>query len=169
MPTTVIVLLGVSGSGKSTVGAALADRLGWRFLDGDAFHPAGNRAKMAAGRPLTDDDRWPWLAELAGLVDTAARTGDATVLACSGLKKRYRDLLRGGLAAVSLVLLDCDRTELRRRLSERSAHFFPADLLDSQLAALEPPLPAEEILTVNGDRDPGEIIDDIKTRLSLAG
>ena len=143
-----MILAGVSGSGKTTVGRLLADRLGWPFADGDSFHPAASVAKMAAGIPLTDDDRWPWLAAIGAWMDARIAAGGSGVVACSALKRRYRDVLRQGRPEVRLVFLDVSRDEDLARLRARSGHFFPAALMDSQFADLEPPEPAEGALVM---------------------
>ncbi len=135
-----MILAGVSGSGKTTVGRLLADRLGWPFADGDSFHPAANVAKMTAGIPLTDDDRWPWLAAIGAWMDARIAAGGSGVVACSALKRRYRDVLRQGRPEVRLVFLDVSRDEDLARLRARSGHFFPARLMDSQFGDLEPPV-----------------------------
>jgi gluconokinase len=144
----VIVITGVSGSGKSTVGAALAGRLGWDWADGDAFHPGANIAKMAAHQPLTDADRLPWLDEIGRWIDKTAETGRPAVIACSALKRSYRDRLRAHRPEVRMVYLLADRETLHRRLADRRGHMFHADMLASQLAALEPPTPDEHVLMV---------------------
>lgn len=135
----VIVVTGVSGSGKSTLGRALAADLGWPFVEGDDHHPPGNVAKMARGEPLDDADRAPWLARLRDLVAAWVAAGEDGVLACSALKARYREALAGASGAVRFVFLGGSPAVLRERLHGRQGHFMPADLLESQLAALEPP------------------------------
>jgi len=139
-----VVVMGVSGSGKSTVGAALADALGLRFVDGDSLHPAANVAKMAAGIPLDDADRAPWL-DAIGQVLAAG----PVVVACSALKGQYRDRLRAAAPTLQLVFLDGSRTLLASRMAARPGHFMPTSLLDSQLATLEVPGPDEHALTVD--------------------
>lgn len=144
-----VVVMGVSGAGKTAVGAAAAAAVGRRFLDADDLHPQRNRDKMAAGHPLTDEDRWPWLDRVA---DAAA--GEPTVVACSALRRVYRDRLRErvpGHRTIAFVELDVSREELERRLAARSHAFMPASLLDSQLATLEPLQPDEPGLRVSAD------------------
>jgi gluconokinase len=148
-----IVVMGVSGSGKSTVGALLAEQLGVPFEDADALHPAANVAKMAAGIPLTDVDRWPWLALVGQALHAASRTG--LVVACSALKRAYRDAILAEAPAVRFVYLHGSRELLAQRLGHREGHFMPASLLDSQLATLEPLEPDEPGITVDITEDPG--------------
>ena len=137
----ILVVMGVSGSGKSTVGAALAASLGWRFLDADDFHPPANVAKMAAGTPLADDDRWPWLDRLAAELTGILGRGEGAVLACSALKEAYRErLARAG--DVRFVYLEGDQATIAQRLASRQHQYMPATLLASQFAALQPPTQA---------------------------
>lgn len=142
----VIVIMGVTGSGKTTVGERLARDLGWEFLDADDFHPAANKAKMHAGIPLTDEDRWPWLSALHDALARALAEGRGAVLACSALRSSYRDVLSDRLEGVRFVLLEGDRALLQARLGNRPGHFMNPALLDSQIATLERPADA---LTVN--------------------
>lgn len=139
-----LVVIGVSGSGKTTVGRRLAAELGWEFLDADAFHPPENVAKMAAGQPLTDADRAPWLAALARVLAEAVGAGRGVVLACSALKRAYRDVLRSAGPGVAFLYLRCEPDLVRERVAARPGHFFPAALVDTQFAALEEPDPAVE-------------------------
>jgi len=134
----IVVVMGVSGSGKTTVGEALAGRLGWRFLDADDFHPPANVAKMAAGKPLTDDDRWPWLDRLAGELRAINVTGGHAVLACSALRQAYRDRLAGA-GDVRFVHLAGDLPTIAARLEARQHRYMPASLLASQFSTLEVP------------------------------
>lgn len=161
----VLVLMGVSGSGKSTVGGALAGRLGWDLGEGDDLHPDANVAKMAAGHPLTDDDRWPWLARVRAWIDEHIAAGRPGLVTCSALKRAYRDVLRDG--HVVFVYLAADRDELQARLTARQDHFMPAALLDSQLADLEPPDPDEQVLTVESRSSPTEAAELIIDQLRL--
>jgi len=135
----IVVVMGVSGSGKTTIGRQLAARLGCEFLDGDDFHPPENVARMAAGTPLTDDDRWPWLDRLNALLRQRAARGESAVLACSALKESYRTRLTQGLARCEIVHLRGSIDLIRSRLATREHRYMPAALLESQFAALEPP------------------------------
>lgn len=134
MPQSIVVM-GVSGAGKSSVGQALATQLGAQFIDGDTLHPEANVKKMAAGVPLTDEDRWPWL-HLVG-TQLSASTDSATIVACSALKRSYRDAIRAAAPATTFILLQADRPALQDRLTQRPGHFMPASLLTSQLETLE--------------------------------
>ena len=135
----IVVLMGVSGAGKTTIGNALAASIGCDFLDGDDWHPPANVAKMAAGHPLDDDDRWPWLERLNSELRAREQTGASAVLACSALKEKYRERLMRGIADVRLVFLHGSLDVIRARLAARQHRYMPATLLESQLAALEPP------------------------------
>lgn len=157
----VVVLAGVSGSGKTTIGILLARRLGCVFEDGDALHPVSNIAKMHAGIPLTDDDRWPWLQRVGSWIDQRIAAGASGVIACSALKRSYRDCLRQGRPAVRMVVLNVDRDDLAARLARRHGHFFPAALLNSQLGELELPDPAEPCLVVRATGSPAAVVDEI--------
>ena len=144
----IVIVAGVSGSGKTTVGAMLAGHLHWAFADGDDFHPAANIEKMRSGVPLTDADRWPWLRAIAAWMDERIAQDEPAVIPCSALKRSYRDILLTGRPGARLVFLAVDREVLAGRLAARHAHFFPAQLLNSQLDALEPPAPDEHMVTV---------------------
>jgi len=150
------VVMGVSGSGKSRIGALLARALDIAFVEGDTFHSAENVARMSAGIPLTDEDRQAWLAAIATRLD-AARAGPGLVVSCSALKRRYRDVLRAGRADVQFVSLEGPRALLEQRLADRRGHFMPSSLLDSQLAILEPPAPDERAWACD-IREPPEVI-----------
>lgn len=160
----VIILMGVSGSGKTTVGRRLAEALGWRFRDADEFHSPESVAKMVAGEPLTDEDRWPWLERLRALVEEALEEGEGLVLACSALKRAYRERLVVDPERVKLVLLRGPRELIARRLAERRGHFMPARLLESQLATLEPP---EEAWVVDVGEAPDVVVAGIIAGLGL--
>jgi carbohydrate kinase (thermoresistant glucokinase family) len=165
----IVVVAGVAASGKSTVGRMIADRLGWPFTDADSLHPAANVAKMHAGHALTDADRRPWMAAVTERIDGYLEAGQSAVLACSLLKRFYRDQLTADRPTVRIVFLDVSRAELTRRLSSRHGHFFPATLLDSQLADLEPPQPAERQLVVaEVGQPPAVIADEVMDRLQLS-
>jgi gluconokinase len=165
----IVLMGGVSGSGKTTVGALLAKRLNWLFADGDAFHPAANIAKMRSGVPLTDADRWPWLKIIAQWMDDKIAAGESAVVPCSLLKRSYRDLLLTGRPAARLVFLTASRDVLHARLVARHGHFFTAKLLDSQFADLELPQPPENVLTLDAAAAPAELADEIIARLGLVG
>jgi gluconokinase len=141
----IVVLMGVSGSGKTSIGTALAERLGWPFLDGDDFHPPENVAKMSAGTPLVDEDRWPWLDRLNAELRAREANGESAVLACSALKQVYRDRLTRALAHWKFVFLHGSFELLSKRAAERKHRYMPASLLQSQFATLEPPASAIRI------------------------
>ena len=152
--------MGVSGSGKSTLGALLARRLDCPFLEGDDFHDEQAVAKMSAGQPLVDDDRWPWLDRLGLAIGEAVASGGRVVAACSALKRGYRERLRGViLAPTRFVLLNASHDELLRRLTRRSGHYMPASLLDSQLATLERPGADEAVFTLDAAAPPEQLCD----------
>jgi gluconokinase len=160
-----LIVMGVSGSGKSTIAAALADKLGWRFADGDQFHPPENVAKMKAGQPLDDADRWPWLQAIADEIYRVIAAGEYIVIACSALKRAYRDLLVHGRRDVQLVHLDGSEALIAARLKQRRDHFMPPGLLASQFATLEPPAPEEHVLVVPIDRSVASIVAAIVAQL----
>ena len=160
-----LVLMGVSGCGKSTVGEGLAAHLGWRFVEGDSLHPSENVAKMAAGQPLNDDDRAGWLATLADLLAHAARTRQGLVVSCSALKRAYRDRLREGDAQVLFVHLDGSRDLIAARIAARTHMYMPASLLESQFAALQAPEPDEQALSLSVQQPPAELIQRIEQHL----
>jgi gluconokinase len=159
LPTALIVM-GVSGCGKSTVGEGLSERLGWPFRDGDSFHSPANVAKMHAGIPLTDEDRWPWLAAIAAWIAELRGRGEHGIVACSALRRVYRDALRDGHDDVRFVYLEGSKELIASRLALRKDHFMPPSLLDSQFATLEPPRGDERPITVSIDQPPGGIVDD---------
>jgi gluconokinase len=160
--------MGVSGSGKSTIADKLATRIGWTYEDGDKFHPASNVAKMKAGHPLTDEDRWPWLCAIAAEIDRAGAAGEHVVIACSALKRAYRDILVHGRSDVRIVFLNGTQQLIADRLAKRKGHFMPPDLLPSQFRTLEPPAPDENPVTVSIDASVEAIVDDIVRKLALA-
>jgi carbohydrate kinase (thermoresistant glucokinase family) len=155
---TILIIMGVSGSGKTTVAAALAQHLGWPFKDGDELHPPANIAKMHAGHPLDDSDRWLWLAQVANWIDTWRAAGSCGVITCSALKRRYRAFLTKGRGEVRIVYLHGDMALIAKRLATRSGHFMPSDLLASQFAALEKPGPDEHAIRVEIDQPVSEIV-----------
>jgi gluconokinase len=162
-----LVVMGVSGSGKSTIADKLAERLSWRYEDGDRFHPASNVAKMSAGDPLTDEDRWPWLRAIAGEIDRVCEAGERAVIACSALKRAYRDILVHGRGDVRIVYLRGTQELIANRLALRKDHFMPPGLLTSQFKTLEPPGTSENPVTVSIDASVDEIVDDIVNQLRL--
>lgn len=162
-----IVVMGVSGSGKSTVGEALANELGWRFIEGDSWHPPANVAKMSRGEPLTDEDRWPWLEALAAEIAKDDAAGQASVIGCSALKRAYRDILRSGARDVRFLHAHGSKEVLAERLSDRPGHFFPAALLDSQLAALEPLAEDEGGVVVDIDAPIEEMVAEARARFGI--
>ncbi len=162
-----LVVMGVAGCGKTTVGQGIADALGWPFAEGDLDHPRANVDKMAAGIPLTDDDRWPWLRILAGRIAAEEAAGRCSVLACSALRRAYRDVLRTGGRRVRFVHLHGPVEVLQARITARQGHFFPAGLLASQLAALEPLGPDEDGIIVDVSLTPPEQITDSLRQLGL--
>jgi gluconokinase len=163
----ILIVAGVSGSGKTTVGAMLAGRLDWRFADADDFHPAANVEKMRAGIPLTDADRWPWLRAIAAWMDERIARGEPAVVACSALKRSYRDLLLGGRPQAQMVFLDVAPEELARRLTARHGHFFPEKLLGTQLDTLDPPQPDEHVTPVAEADEPAATVASIIALLCL--
>ena len=162
-----LIVMGVSGSGKSTIANRLAERLGWAFEDGDRFHPAGNVAKMSAGQPLTDEDRWPWLQAIADEIDRVCKAGERAVFACSALKRAYRDILVHGRDDVRIVFLNGTQDLITARLAARKGHFMPPGLLASQFGTLEPPVNSENPVTVSIDATVESIVDDIVRQLRL--
>jgi gluconokinase len=157
----IVVIAGVAGSGKTTVGELLAARLGWVFADADQFHPAANIAKMRAGVPLTDADRWPWLRAIAAWMTERAAAGESAVVACSALKRGYRELLLAATPAARMVFLAIPHDADTTRLSERHGHFFPGKLLDSQFEALEMPAPPEPVLVISAAGTPEHTTEEI--------
>jgi carbohydrate kinase (thermoresistant glucokinase family) len=164
----VLVLMGVSGCGKTTVAAILSGRLGWPFEEGDALHPPSNIEKMKAGHPLTDDDRAPWLEKVAEWVEERLDAGESGLITCSALKRAYREVINRRGTGVEFVYLAGSRETIAARLAARHGHFMPPGLLDSQFRTLEPPQPRERPITVSIDASVETIINDIIRQLDIA-
>lgn len=165
--STVLVVMGVSGSGKSTVAALLAERLGWIFADGDDFHTPDSIARMQDGHPLDDAARQPWLGRIREWIDARLAAGENAVVACSALKRAYRRALTDDRRAVRIVFLEGSREVIQGRVRARHGHFMPASLLDSQFAALEPPGPEEDPITVGIEDGPDAIVAAVAVRLGI--
>jgi gluconokinase len=162
----IVIVFGVSGSGKTTIGKLLAEELGWRFYEADDFHPRANIEKMHSGHPLTDEDRWPWLERLREQIMRSLAAKENAVLACSALKRAYREHLRVS-GDVKFVFLRGDYALIERQLRRRRSHFVNPALLQSQFADLEEPQPDEDVLTIDLGRSPQELVDEIKAKLNL--
>jgi len=160
----VVIVMGVTGVGKTTVGQRLAGTLGWRFHDADDFHPPANKTKMNAGVPLTDEDRWPWLRAIRAVIEQALTDGEGAVVTCSALKRAYRDVLSGGLTGVEYVHLTGDPRVVAERLASRKGHFMNPALLESQIATLEVP---EGALGVDVAMTPDDQVAFIRRALAL--
>ena len=163
----VLVVMGVSGSGKSTIAAMLAHRLHWIYEDGDWLHPQSNIEKMHHGEPLNDKDRWPWLHAIADWIDATRNAGGHGVVACSALKRAYRDILAGDRPDVRIVYLKGDRDLIARRIAARADHFMPPELLDSQFKTLEVPTADERPIVVSIAPHPREIVETIVAKLGI--
>jgi gluconokinase len=163
----IVIVFGVSGAGKTTIGKLLAKRLGWQFYEADDFHPHANIEKMRSGHPLTDDDRWPWLERLREQITRSLAAKEDAVIACSALKRAYRDRLRLS-DDVKFVFLRGDYGLVAEQLRHRRGHFMNPELLGSQFADLEQPEPDEDVLTTELGRTPQELVEDIKAKLRLA-
>lgn len=167
VPAPLVLVMGVSGAGKSTLGALLAEALGVPFADADAFHPPANVAKMAAGMPLTDDDRWPWLDAIGAWL--AARGAGGGVVTCSALKRAYRDRLRAACPSLRLVHLDGDAALIAARQATRPGHFMPASLMASQFATLEPPNAEEGAIILSVTPPPAQVLAAALAALGMDG
>ena len=154
----IVVVMGVAGCGKTIVGEALAARLGWRMIEGDRLHPPANVERMSAGLALTDEHRWGWLDAIGAEIAAAAREGAGAVAACSALKRKYRDRLRGFARPMLFIHLAVDRAVASQRVASRQGHFMPASLVDSQFADLEPPGADEGAITLDGGRPVAELV-----------
>lgn len=163
--SVIVVIAGVAGSGKTTVGKLVAEKLNCAFADGDDFHPAANVAKMQARIPLTDNDRWPWLRAIASWMDERAAAGESAVVACSVLRRAYREVLLSAQARPRMIFLVVQQDECAARLGSRHGHFFAPELLDSQFATLELPGPQEPVDLVPAAGNPIQIADHIVTLL----
>lgn len=161
-----VVVMGVSGSGKTTLGKTLARRTGWAFLDADDLHSPESVARMASGIPLTDEDRWPWLGRVAEWIAARYRAGEPAVVACSALKRAYRDLLREADPNLQLVYLRASHEQIAQRLARRNLHFFPPALSRAQFADLEEPGPEENPITVPLGRTPDAEVEAVLTELA---
>ena len=164
----VVVVMGVSGSGKSTVAKGLSTVLGWEFAEGDAFHPEANVAKMRSGTPLTDEDRWPWLEAIGAWISRKESRGESAVVTCSALRRVYRDRIRAVAPDVVFVHLHGSRELLAERAAARTDHFMPAALLDSQLATLEPLGDDEPGLVADVALPVAALVEDLSARLGAA-
>lgn len=161
----IVIVGGVAGTGKTTVGTLLAKQLGWQFADADKFHSQANVAKMRAGIPLTDEDREPWLRAIADWMDGLIAAGQSGVVTCSALRRSFRDELLSGRPAARMFFLEAPRDVLVQRLTSRHGHFFHEPLLDSQLQTLEPPQPGERVVTLDADDEADHIVAEIAARL----
>jgi gluconokinase len=162
----IVIVFGVSGAGKTTIGKLLAEELGWQFYEADDFHPRANIEKMRSGLPLTDEDRWPWLERLREQIMRSLAAKENAVLACSALKRMYREHLRVS-GDVKFVFLRGDYALIERQLRRRRGHFMNPALLQSQFADLEEPQPDEDVLTIDLGRSPQQVVDEIKAKLNL--
>lgn len=163
---TVLVVMGVSGSGKSTVADLLSSRLGWPFMEGDSLHPEANIAKMESGQPLTDEDRWPWLDRVAAWIEGQHAAGLDGIITCSALKRSYRDVLDRRGAGVVFVYLEGKRQTLQDRMHARTGHFMAPGMLASQLDTLEEPQPDEPSIRVPIELSPTEIVGQVMAELA---
>jgi gluconokinase len=163
----IVIVFGVSGAGKTTIGKLLAQELGWRFYEADDFHSQANIEKMPSGIPLTDEDRWPWLESLRQLIKRSLEVAENAVLACSALKRAYRERLRVS-DEVKFVFLRGDYALVEKQLRQRRGHFMNPELLPSQFADLEEPKPDEGALTIELGRTPQELVEEIKAKLHMA-
>jgi gluconokinase len=166
---TIAVIMGVSGSGKTTVAELLAERRRWSVIEGDAFHPHANVEKMSAGIPLTDEDRWPWLRAIAAEIDTRRARGESSVVASSVLKRAYRAILIGNRPDVVLVYLKGSKELIAERLKARHGHFMPPSLLDSQFETLEEPGSDETPIVLSIEPPPEAIVEELERQLDRRG
>jgi carbohydrate kinase (thermoresistant glucokinase family) len=169
MRPAAIIVMGVSGSGKSTIGALLAEALGWPFIDADGFHPAANVAKMAAGQPLTDEDRWPWLDAIAAHIGASRTAEQPVVVACSALRRAYRERLRAGHGDLIFLHLSGAPEVIATRQAARQGHFMPPSLMASQFATLEDTGNEPDALSVSVTAAPQAVVDAAMAALGLFG
>lgn len=162
-----IIVMGVSGSGKTTVAKGIAEQMGWEFAEGDDFHPEANVQKMASGTPLTDEDRWPWLRIIGDWIDEKERAGASAVITCSALRRVYRDLLCEGRPGVRFCHVEASEDLIAERLSHRTGHYMPPSLLPSQLATLEPLEPDEPGVVVSAKDTPEQVVQAALAALDL--
>lgn len=167
MAAPILVVMGVSGAGKTTVGEALAQRLGWPYEEGDTLHPAANIAKMKAGHPLDDADRAPWLKAIGAWIDARIAAGEGGVISCSALKRAYRRELTNGRPLVRIVFLKGSEPLIAERVAQRQHHFMPPGLLDSQFADLEPPSPGEGAIIVDIGQGVSAQVEEVVRALGL--
>jgi gluconokinase len=165
----IVVVMGVSGSGKTTVGLAVAAAMGWPFAEGDDFHPAANVAKMRDGHPLTDEDRWPWLETIGEWIDAREQAGESAVVSCSALRRAYRDVLRRGRPDVRFLHIVVPPGVIQDRMDHREGHFMPTSLLESQLETLEPLEADEPGVVVTNEGTAAEVLDRSLAALGLRG
>jgi len=166
-PPVILVIMGVSAVGKTTVAQGLVDRLGWAFEEGDDLHPPENVAKMHSGQPLNDADRLPWLRRIGAWIDECLAAGRSGVVTCSALRRAYRDLLAEGRPAVRFVFLHGDHALLADRIAHRKGHFMPPGLLDSQFATLEPPGPDEHPISIEVGPPASELVQQVIDQLGI--
>ncbi len=162
-----VVVMGISGSGKTTIATQLAQRLGWIYAEADEFHPAENIAKMTSGTPLTDEDRWPWLESMKNWMTAEAQSGRSTVVTCSALRRSYRDVLTRAQGRVRFVHLLGDTDLILERMKTRSGHFMPESLLPSQISTLEPLEADEQGVRIENTGTPDQVTDDVIDQLDL--
>jgi gluconokinase len=162
-----VVVMGISGSGKTTIATQLAQRLGWIYAEADEFHPAENIAKMTSGTPLTDEDRWPWLESMKNWMTAEAQSGRSTVVTCSALRRSYRDVLTHAQGRVRFVHLLGDTDLILERMKTRSGHFMPESLLPSQISTLEPLEADEQGVRIENTGTPDQVTDDVIDQLDL--
>ena len=165
----IVIVMGVCGTGKTTVGRLVAERIGARFEEGDRFHPRANVEKMSRGEALDDEDRWPWLDSIGRSIDEWQRAGEDVVLACSALKARYREILLGGRPDMRLVHLFGSQALISERMAQRRHHFMPPSLVPSQFAALEPPAPGGHVFAADVIRPPEAIAADVTAWIGKGG